>query len=199
MNNVLFIIIWIGTVTVGLVYIFAQKKKYQKLEKKYREHAIIDELTGIYNRRYLLQRYKEEKNRAKRKKQRMQVVFIDMDNLKIINDRWGHAAGDEAIKRTAAALKASARNYDIYGRYGGDEFVCVLPNTSSDEARIVAERILSAIKKIEIKGIKLGASIGVCEYIAGYDPLEEADQAMYKIKKSKMKGGIYIANYEQAC
>jgi len=51
MNNVLFIIIWIGTVTVGLVYIFAQKKKYQKLEKKYREHAIIDELTGIYNRR----------------------------------------------------------------------------------------------------------------------------------------------------
>ncbi|MEJ2662528.1 MAG: diguanylate cyclase [Spirochaetia bacterium] len=125
--------------------------------------ASMDELTGVFNRRQLLKRLTEEL--AVRKYRDMAVVFIDLDHLKEINDNYGHQCGDEILKETGSLFRATLREYDIPGRYGGDEFVIILPDTNIKQALHVAQmlqqQIAAGILQCSNSEIKSTLSIGI--------------------------------------
>ena len=202
-------VVWVGTLLFALNYILSQKKKYDKLEKETltlhtkltaeKERAITDELTGIYNRRHIYELLEHELNRAKRHQRHMQVLFLDVDNFKLVNDYYGHDIGDMALQQIAKTLTNHLRNFDIYGRFGGDEFVIILPEATKFHANIVAERISLDVKEMAIKSIttaSLGASIGISSFnpenpkhqdIKASDLLNKADAEMYKQKRARKK------------
>jgi diguanylate cyclase (GGDEF)-like protein len=125
--------------------------------------ASMDELTGVFNRRQLLKRLTEEL--AVRKYRDMAVIFIDLDHLKEINDNYGHLCGDEILKETGSLFRATLREYDIPGRYGGDEFVIILPDTNIKQALHVAQmlqqQIAAGILQCSNSEIKSTLSIGI--------------------------------------
>ena len=154
--------------------------------------AQSDALTGLSNRRHLHARLEEELERAKRSGEPVSVAMVDLDNFKPVNDRLGHLAGDEVLSEVARRLEKARREYDVLGRYGGDEFVFVLPSTDKVNALKVAARVLELVAKNEFKvpGIehlpRLTASIGVASYPVDGETaqalLASSDQAMYLAK-----------------
>lgn len=176
------------------------KDKILQLEKELKiakKEAITDQLTGIYNRRELVKRYEQEKNLAQRSGHSFVAMFIDVDDFKKINDTHGHDTGDAVLKIIAFALAGTARNYDIYGRYSGDEFLWLLPNATLKGAKIAAERFRNTLKNVEFSGVSLNisVSIGICKYDKknpDADPIKQADEAMYVAKKKSGKGQIHV-------
>jgi len=168
--------------------------------------ANIDELTGLYNRRAILQLLDEEAWKARRFGFALSVAMVDLDNLKWINDTYLHSTGDTVLREIAADLRDGMRQIDIVGRYGGDEFLCVLPSTGLQGAAATAERIRERIADMrfqvigddEVLRLRKGAStsedavfgvsvsIGVAEYTAGMNTPAEAvsaaDTALYQAK-----------------
>lgn len=118
----------------------------RSLEKR----AIGDTATQLYNKEYFRQRLNDELRRAVRYSQPISVVMIDMDNLKKINDTFGHPVGDEALKAIAAAIRHTCRQSDVPCRYGGDEFVVILPETNKGQARAFAARVMDAVQSLSI-------------------------------------------------
>jgi diguanylate cyclase (GGDEF)-like protein len=114
--------------------------------------------------------------------------MLDLDNIKQVNDRFGHATGDAALKEVAAALKASKRDTDSVFRWGGDEFVVLLPEVRPEAAHHAMQRLLERVSAIDVQGLKLGASVGLASYPTdGLDAeglLHRADGRMYE-KKAK--------------
>jgi two-component system, cell cycle response regulator len=167
-----------------------------------RELAQTDPLTGLANLRAFRARVEEEVKRARRYRTPLTCVMADMDNLKPINDQLGHAAGDRAIAAVAAVIRDELRETDFGARYGGDEFVVLLPHTSSEEGRIFAERVCTRLKEtlVELGGrrIPLGASFGVaCLSDEGPEDAEEAlvrhaDDALYAAKRGG-RGRVALA------
>jgi len=159
-----------------------------------RELAQTDPLTGLANLRAFRARLDEEVKRARRYRTPLTCVMADMDHLKPINDELGHAAGDRAIAGVAAVIRAELRETDFGARYGGDEFVLLLPHTTGDEGRVLAERVCARLKGtvLEISGrqVSLGASFGVacfCEDAAEQAPdalVRAADAALYRAKRA---------------
>jgi two-component system chemotaxis response regulator CheY len=160
-----------------------------------REEALAsrDSLTGLPNRRALYDRARAELNRAQREKKSLGVIMIDIDNFKPINDKFGHAAGDEALRRVAEVLQKSKRDYDYTGRWGGDEFLAILPGTSILQAGLVAERIRAAVDKVRLEAggagaVELQTSMGVACAAPAFHPvdldelLHQADGALYRAK-----------------
>lgn len=158
-------------------------------EIRLREEAIRDKITGLYNRAHLERTLTLEVQRYKRHQQDFSVVFVDMDNFKAINDTYGHRIGDLALSEIANCLESKTRGLDIATRYGGDEFVIVLPQTDHKGGIVVANHILAAISERrirEVDGLRLSASIGV----AGSDQglitegalMDAADRAALKAK-----------------
>ena len=152
-----------------------------------------DGLTGLLNRRALQERAQAELNRAARERRSVGVVMLDLDHFKAINDRFGHAAGDEALRKVAEVLERSPRDYDLSGRWGGEEFLVVLPGATLAQACVVADRIRSAIEEVALdvgqrEPLLLRASLGVVAAppSAQAVPLEEivkqADEALYRAK-----------------
>ncbi|NMG44070.1 diguanylate cyclase [Aromatoleum toluvorans] len=159
-------------------------------EDDLRQLALVDSLTGIANRRYLLERAEQERQRAQRFGLALTLLMVDIDHFKAINDRHGHAVGDQAIRRVAQTCAGSVREIDIVGRYGGEEFVIVLPGTLPEGGRELAERLRRKIAAIDIAGAD-GASFGLTVSIglAGFQPGDEleqvlasADAALYRAK-----------------
>ena len=162
------------------------------------KHATLDALTGLYNRHQLEERIKQEVSGAKRQHRSLCTIMTDIDYFKNVNDTYGHAAGDLVLKTVSNVIKHQLRDYDIAGRYGGEEFVIILPFTKLDEAQMVAERLKKAVAntKIDIskvnpdvqkKNINVTISLGVCEYKNGDDEkslLQKADKALYKAKEN---------------
>lgn len=156
--------------------------------------ATTDDLTGIYNRRHIIERLKEETERAIRYCHTIHILFIDVNNFKVANDKYGHDLGDKILKKIAKIL----RKYDICGRYGGDEFVVILPETEKSQAYIVAERISADVEKMAkelINEINIGVSIGISSYTGNKNSditvenlLKKADEAMYKLKRAQKAG-----------
>jgi len=148
--------------------------------------AITERLTGLYNQGYFYQRLKEELSRASRWKLPLSILFIDVDGMKNINDTYGHLKGDEILQLVAGGIKNSIREMDIAFRYGGDEFAVILPQTSSKQAFIVAERIKEQAK-IKAHPYNITLSIGLVSFPEdGDDPrnlLNKADKAMYRVKQ----------------
>lgn len=150
--------------------------------------AITDGLTGLYNRRYFEEYLKKEVTRSLRQQQPFSVIGLDLDFLKQINDKHGHAYGDLAIKTVADVLKKNARSIDTAARMGGEEFNLILPGVESEGAMIAAERIRKAIEETELDTIgHVTASIGVATFLEHSDNIEEiielTDQAMYQSKR----------------
>lgn len=154
--------------------------------------VVKDHLTDVYNRRFVDDRLPVDIIRATVAQQPLSVIFIDIDNMKTINDTYGHAAGDLALKYTAATMLSCVRaDTDWVARYGGDEFVICLNNIGNDEANHTAERLRSNIGAIEIPmqngNITITASLGVqtmLEPITAKEMLRMADEKMYEAKKS---------------
>ena len=131
------------------------------LEKasRFEQLAITDPLTGLYNRRFLEDRLKEEFSRGERQQQSFCIIMADLDNFKLYNDICGHLAGDNALRKTAEQMRRSARDMDVLTRYGGEEFCLILPGTSKKESVFVGERIRRAIEveNFPVKAICLSA------------------------------------------
>ncbi len=147
-------------------------------EKRYKSLSQIDSLTGIYNRRQFFLLAEKELKKAYRYKRPLSVLMLDLDFFKKINDTYGHAAGDKVLQMTAQIVTQNLRSVDIFGRYGGEEFVIMLPETNVTGALKVAERIRGHIEKtpFEIENnviINITVSIGVC-----CEPSEKADMKM---------------------
>ncbi|MFO7088415.1 diguanylate cyclase response regulator [Arthrospira platensis PCC 7345] len=153
--------------------------------------ATTDALTGIANRRHLLVLGEREFQRTHRYNNPFSVLMIDIDHFKLINDNYGHNIGDKALKIMAAVTVNALRKVDIFGRFGGEEFVVFLPETKADEALVVAERIREAIATTPIyvddQTIHITVSIGVTIYNSSEISLDgllmEADKALYDAKK----------------
>ena len=169
------------------------------LQQQLEEQAIRDSLTGLYNRRYFTQVIEQEIARSKRYDHPIAFLIVDIDRFKEINDRFGHPIGDRVLQEIARLLEAQLRDVDIAIRYGGDEFLLVLPETTDSETDIVKERITKAIarrdKENKLIDFPVTVSIGAaCWRPEGSEPMEEvlvrADRRMYVEKKSKRSEGF---------
>lgn len=151
--------------------------------------AVTDPMTGLYNRRYFAEQLSKEIDRFQRFGHPFSYIIVDLDFLKQINDNLGHHLGDEAIKHIANVLRRSIRDVDVVARYGGEEFLVLLPETDLRNARMVAERICSAIRAKPVEGVGIiTASLGLATFphdAQDKDKLQElADQALYLAKHS---------------
>ena len=151
--------------------------------------ATTDALTGVLNRHRFFEVAEEECSRALRYDRRLSVAMLDLDHFKAINDSYGHAVGDEALWRTAQVMLAVQRRQDHIGRYGGEEFAVLMPETGLDEAFCVLERVRCEIAAIDLRAgaqpVPVRASVGVAEWRSSdsiESALRRADGALYKAK-----------------
>ena len=163
--------------------------------------SVTDDLTQLYNSRYLSQVLRRETKRASRSGRPLSLLFVDLDGFKSINDQHGHLFGSRALVEAAAVIRLSARETDMVARFGGDEFALILPDTGSEGAAAVGERVRDRIAEFRfLRGdgldIHLTVSVGVAtlpDVAASADGLiQAADEAMYWVKDHG-KNGIYIA------
>lgn len=153
-----------------------------------RQLAITDPLTGLYNTRYLHQRLAEEIARAERYGHELSLLFVDSDSLKKVNDTQGHLAGNDLIVHLAQTIKGQVRSTDLTARFGGDEFVVLMPESGTEAARATGERIRTAARSgPDIAGIERTVSVGIATYPQHAQAAEElirrADDAQYEAKK----------------
>jgi diguanylate cyclase (GGDEF)-like protein len=164
------------------------------LFEKTKQLSIRDELTDLYNRRYCRQYMKSEVERAKRYKHPFSIVMFDVDHFKEFNDTYGHQAGDKILRTVALYLLTASRESDIIGRYGGEEFLVILPETPAKGAGEYAERVRLSIEefgKSNAEGFGQ-TNLTISAGVASYDPsrntlesfLELADQALYSAKRN---------------
>jgi diguanylate cyclase (GGDEF)-like protein len=152
------------------------------------ELSTHDPLTGLSNRRNFTRIFVDELARISRRNAELSLIFADLDHFKVINDTHGHHVGDQVLKATAAHLRSCCRHYDTPARWGGEEFVILLPDTDEQDAIIIAERIRISLQDGIRPAISFPVtiSIGVAEYLDGetLDTLvERADQALYQAKQ----------------
>lgn len=158
---------------------------YARLEQKSR----IDELTGLFNRRHFEERLKEEVSRHSRYGDAFSIFMLDLDNFKAYNDTYGHPAGDTLLSQIGKIIKVSVRNVDQAFRYGGDEFVVILPQTTREDAYVVAERVRGQIARaMGKKAIAVTSSIGLANYpadgVVADELVDVADNALYHAKRA---------------
>jgi diguanylate cyclase (GGDEF)-like protein/putative nucleotidyltransferase with HDIG domain len=158
---------------------------YAQLEQKSR----IDGLTGLFNRRHFEERLNEEVSRHSRYGSMFSIFMIDLDHFKVYNDTYGHPAGDVLLSQIGKIIKTSVRNVDHAFRYGGDEFVVILPQTGGDDAYAVAERVRGQIAgEMEKKAIAVTCSIGLASYppdgVVADELVNAADNALYHAKRT---------------
>ena len=153
--------------------------------------SIADGLTGLYNRRFVSERLDEEYSKAVRYELPLSILIMDVDFFKRVNDTFGHQVGDNALIAVAKALQASVRESDLVGRYGGEEFVILLPHTGLEKALSVAEKIRQAVSETPIEGMgekRITISIGAAGFpdikVANMEELvRKADEALYRAKE----------------
>ena len=159
----------------------------KSLEEKLRQLSTIDGLTELYNRRYMDEALEDEVRRAGRNGQPVSVLMYDVDHFKRFNDEHGHEQGDEVLRVMARETRVGIREVDKPCRYGGEEFVLVLPHTDPDGALITAERLGQRVEAAVVDGLKVTISVGVATYPGGgiqtaNDLIKAADAALYMAK-----------------
>lgn len=184
--------------SVGVAENITPKKE---MEKKLSDLALIDDLTGIYNRRYFFSKGDEEFSRAKRYKHEMSVMMLDIDYFKKVNDSFGHHYGDLTLKEFCKSCTNSLRKTDIFGRIGGEEFAVILPETDEYSCSMIAERLKQNVEEMvtpaENGEIRITTSIGISSLRKSDSDFEEivkrADKALYRAKdagRNKVMIGI---------
>jgi diguanylate cyclase (GGDEF)-like protein len=172
----------------GIIQDITEQKELQnRLEKL----ANTDALTGCASRRFFMEHAEEELLRVRRYGGELSMLMLDLDHFKNINDRYGHVVGDAALKRFVEVCQSLLRDVDVLGRLGGEEFAIMLPQTASEQALTVAERVCQAVAAAEVPlqngpAIHITTSIGIASLAAG-DPrvdvlLNRADRALYQAK-----------------
>ncbi len=187
-------------ITIFFNYLEELTRKYnevfelkEKLLKELQERAMYDYLTGLYNRHVLIELLEKEIERVKREgEERVFVVFLDLDNFKKVNDIYGHEKGDEVLKEVAKILRESFRKYDIVSRFGGDEFVALVPTKEGDKDQLLA-RLVEIERRIEEAfsdfGISISYGIAVApdEGVNVSELINLSDKRMYMMKEKKKK------------
>jgi len=181
--------------------------RLEQVQGRLRELASTDILTGLFNRRHLFARIGEEYRRMGRESRRttrvdrIGFIMIDIDHFKSINDNHGHLGGDEVLREASRRLKACLRTYDVIGRYGGEEFLVVLPQTDLASAGLVAERMRLAIREtpfdVEGKTIQVTASFGAAQSEDADEDVEKvlrrADDGLYRAKEGGRDRVVTVA------
>lgn len=155
--------------------------------------ATLDGLTQCYNKKFFLERLSNEYSRSDRYKRNLSLIMLDFDHFKLINDIHGHQAGDYVLKKTASLVMRNLRKEDTLGRYGGEEFAIILPETDLKRSLQIAEKMRSLIENVDYtfneKKLKVTISIGVSAYssrksktLTYNDLIELADKALYRAK-----------------
>ena len=196
--NILFLVYWVGMYSitriqheeywVGLKHMFLIKKHAQELEQL----NTLDGLTGLKNRSFFDETLRKEMKSGVRKQSQLSLMLIDIDYFKEVNDRYGHLAGDECLRKLAVVLKEQVqRETDTVARYGGEEFAVILPADDRKQAIVVAKQIRKAVEEIDCRWGKdrvfFTVSIGVASIIPQLGDIQEklialADQALYQAK-----------------
>lgn len=163
-------------------------RSYQ-YKKRLELMAVTDGLTGLYNHRFIFERLEEETAKVARYGRPLSIIMLDIDNFKRVNDTFGHRAGDEVILSVAHAIMASLRKTDVAGRYGGEEFLVLLPETDVKAAHVVAEKIRNTVAQLqfETKDLAVTVSAGVAEAEKGesFEALiNRADAKLYTAKRN---------------
>jgi diguanylate cyclase (GGDEF)-like protein len=150
----------------------------------------IDPMTGLANRRDIMEKIEREFSRSQRHQRTFSVMLVDLDNFKSVNDTYGYFDGDDVLVEVARVLMGCVRNEDVCARWGGEEFLFLLTETALDGAVTLAKKVLDSISMTEFKanrpGIRITTSIGLCEYVSGqsiYDCISSADQALRQAKQ----------------
>jgi diguanylate cyclase (GGDEF)-like protein len=181
-----------GRLLESLVVLASLAFENAKLYRETQDLAVTDGLTKLLLRRVLMERLDQELVRARETEGTASLVLLDIDHFKQVNDTYGHPAGDAVLREVAARVKRSVRDVDVCGRYGGEEFVVILPQTPLDGALLVAERIREAVKAkpFELRGDErtITVSLGVAVYPQhadqGQSLIEAADSALYRSKEN---------------
>jgi len=171
--------------------LFSQKQSLEVINTVLEGQSITDDVTGLYNHRHLMDVLAKELERAKRYHRTLSAVMLDIDDFKKINDQYGHLVGDRVLRELARLLKKSVRQVDTVARYGGDEFFIILPESTSDAAQLVAERIQGNARGYHFNqpenSLSLTVSIGISSFQNSKDIdrthlIEKTDQALLKAK-----------------
>jgi diguanylate cyclase (GGDEF)-like protein len=171
------------------------------------EVSTRDSLTGLYNRWFVMEKIDSEINRALRHGSPMSLLMLDIDHFKRINDTWGHPAGDQVLQAIGKLLRDSCRVYDVPGRYGGEEFCIVLPETKPGNTTVVAERIRRRLEETQLTcgdaAVVVTASMGIAgmdaesegEILSPAALIDRADRALYT---AKSRGRNRVETWDQA-
>jgi diguanylate cyclase (GGDEF)-like protein/PAS domain S-box-containing protein len=182
--------------TLNIITDITDRKRMEEVllesEKRYRELSIIDDLTQLYNSRHFYNQLKMEIDRADRYGQPLTVLFLDLDDFKQFNDTYGHVEGDRVLLRLGQVVRSQLRQTDSAYRYGGEEFIILLPMTTSKDGVVMAERIRTGFKRenfsaVTGKDVHMTVSIGIAQYKPGENMkafVHRVDQLMYQAKKN---------------
>jgi len=174
---------------LGLIYYFMSRliKRLDEARQTIEKIAITDQLTEVFNRRHIMSRFEEEFEKVKRLNKNVSCIMADIDNFKSINDSYGHLVGDQVLKAISHRIRNTIRAYDILGRYGGEEFLIIMPDTKLEDASGLAERIRTRVKEETINNATVTLSLGVVCIQEGDRSLDDiirrADQNLYRAKK----------------
>jgi diguanylate cyclase (GGDEF)-like protein len=165
-----------------------EKGELLRTREQMRHYAEHDDLTGLWNHRIIIDRLRQEVDRSRRERTPLSVILVDLDHFKNVNDTFGHPAGDHVLREVGAIFQRAVRSYDWVGRYGGEEFLLILPGSGFAGARIRAEQLRMAVQWARIhdglRAIPVTASFGVaCGFPSQYETLiQAADAALYRAK-----------------
>jgi len=180
---------------IVVLYAYSLLARIEERREKIAAQSGLDQLTGLLNRRGFEERAQRLFHDVRTHGRPLSVMFADLDGFKLINDAMGHHVGDTVLKKISGLINASIRESDVAARYGGDEFVVIMPDTSLPQAVLVAERLQEAVSQWARNGnISLSLSIGMGEAPSHGQELEQllqrVDSAMYLNKQSSTRGGI---------
>ena len=180
-----------GLVLVFDIYIVYEQFQINRIRQEFASNlykmAVLDPVTNMFNRRYIMQRLEEEITRCQRQGNPLTVIALDLDCFKNINDEHGHAVGDHILKIFGEQLKRSTRGSDVAARYGGDEFLAILPDCNTEQVRRVLNRLNGLSVETANSRISIQYSAGWTDYIQGEsldDLLKRADDMLYANKRN---------------
>ena len=201
-TTMLFIVFIVITIIIAMLFGYksiASEQMLKQYSKKLKHLSHTDELTELYNRRYLMERLDNKINYAITFKEPLSLMILDLDDFKEINDTYGHFVGDKVLQTAARVMKDNVRSIDIVGRYGGDEFIILLPGLELSEAENIANRVKNAMRNTSIQhktiSITQNISVGVAQLSvdAPYDEdlmnllIQQADKQLYVEKEAKKR------------